>query len=1085
MSDSATLTLFVNGRKIVLNERTIDPKCTLLAFLRKSGLTGAKLGCGEGGCGACTVMLSSYDSVNKKPIHYSANACLTPLCSLDGIAVTTVEGIGNMKDGLHPVQQRISSMHGSQCGFCTPGIVMAIYTFLRANPDATPHEIESSLDGNLCRCTGYRPILDAARSLSNNKGAAPISGGCCKGKGGGAGGCPCAETLKEDATALETHKYSTTEDVIKSTPGLGEALHSKSMSEPIFPPALTHYKHQSLSFHVNDSYWFQPTTLDELLSLKETHPTAKLIVGNTEVGIEMRLKAMEYNVFVNPSHVPDLLISTVKETGIEIGAAVTINGLRSFIEKVEAQMITEGTPYRTRGLTAIRHMLTWFASNHIRNVACVGGNIVTASPISDLNPMLLACNAMLRIHSKSRGTRDLSIKEFFLAYRKVALEPDEILVSVFIPFTGEFEYVLPFKQARRREDDVSIVTAGMRVCLEPSTDRSRWVISDCSLGFGGMAPTAVQATKTAAAMIGLEWNYASIEVVFPILRQELSLPVTVPGGQSEYRMALTVSFLFKAYLTMTAEHTTYIADLPNASTLPTMPTVDDCEMSATFNFLTSEKTYSRGEQGYFDRQGECLHEPYTSSAQNSFPPAKETTPPPEGGVGQPLMHRNAAAQASGVTQYVDDMRLPANALHACLVTATRAHARLLSVDTSEAEKCAGFAAYFCAKDVLGDNHMGAILHDEEIFATDTIHHYGQVIGVILADSHEEAVLAARKVKVEYEDLTPIISINDAIAANSFFPTHHVLESGDMSKEQASAEVHVHGTGRMGGQEHFYLETNATIALPSEQGHMEIFSSTQNLMETQKYCAMVCGLPFNKVVTKCKRMGGGFGGKESRSVFIACTAALSACILNRAVSINIERDVDMSITGQRHAFQYNYKAGMNKDGTLRYLDVDLYSQAGFSHDLSVPVMDRALFHVDNVYRWPALTARGNVCRTNQPTHTAYRGFGGPQGMVITESVLQHLSEVSGIPLDVLKTKNMYRDGDRTHFGQTLEHFYVPNMWNKIFNVADIENRRSAVAKFNSENRWRKRGIAVTPTKFGINFTAKFMNQVLLLCVLLCL
>jgi xanthine dehydrogenase/oxidase len=353
-----------------------------------------------------------------------------------------------------------------------------------------------------------------------------------------------------------------------------------------------------------------------------------------------------------------------------------------------------------------------------------------------------------------------------------------------------------------------------------------------------------------------------------------------------------------------------------------------------------------------------------------------------------------------------------------------------------------------------------------------------VIGVIIADTHEQAVLAARRVKVQYEDLPAVISIDDAIAANSFFPARHVLASGDLDKERSAAEIHVQGTGRMGGQEHFYLETNATIALPAEQGHMEIFSSTQNIAETQKFCSSVCGLPASKVVVKCKRMGGGFGGKESRSVFIACTAALSAHLLDRPVSINIERDVDMSITGQRHAFQYNYKAGMNKDGSLRYMEVDLYSQAGFSHDLSVPVMDRALFHVDNVYRWPALTARGNVCKTNQPSHTAYRGFGGPQGMVITETVMQHLSEVSGIPLDTLKGQNLYREGDCTHFGQPLECFYVPDMWEKTFKLADVEKRKVAVAAFNKENRWRKRGIAVTPTKFGINFTAKFMNQVMM-------
>lgn len=719
-----SLTLFINGRKRVFSQGDLDPKMTLLQFLRKSGLTGAKLGCGEGGCGACTVMLSSYDVDNKKPIHYSANACLTPVCALDGIAITTVEGIGSMKEGLHPVQQRISAMHGSQCGYCTPGIVMAIYTFLRENPNATPHEIESSLDGNLCRCTGYRPILDAARSLSNNKEVPPPPAGCCKGSGGK---CPCAEGLKQEDTPAESFLHNTSEDSILAGASVREALTAVSRSEPIFPSELTHYEFKTLEMVGNGSKWFQPVTLDHLLAIKTEYPSAKLIVGNTEVGIEMRLKAMEYNVFVNPSRVPELRVLESTETGIVVGAAVTINGLRAFSGKMEAEKEAINKPYLTRGLKAIKHMLTWFASNHIRNVACIGGNIATASPISDLNPMLLASNAILKIHSKSRGSRDLPIKEFFLAYRKVALDPDEILVSVFIPYTSEFEYVLPFKQARRREDDVSIVTAGMRVRLAPkpatASTEAGWVVEDCTLSFGGMAPTAIQANATSQQLIGQDWNYASVESVFATMRKELALPVSVPGGQAEYRMALAVSFLYKCYLTMTAEHGAFITKLGQHA-YPAVPSINPSDLSATFNFLTEEKTYSRGEQGHFDRQGAYIHTAHTPDSAPSFPPAKEATVP--GGVGASLMHKNAAAQVTGATKYVDDMPLPSNAVHACLVTSTKAHARVLSVDTSAAEKCAGYVTYICAKDVIGSNKMGVIVKDEEIFVTDVASYHGAV-----------------------------------------------------------------------------------------------------------------------------------------------------------------------------------------------------------------------------------------------------------------------------------------------------------------------------------------------------------------------
>lgn len=239
---------------------------------------------------------------------------------------------------------------------------------------------------------------------------------------------------------------------------------------------------------------------------------------------------------------------------------------------------------------------------------------------------------------------------------------------------------------------------------------------------------------------------------------------------------------------------------------------------------------------------------------------------------------------------------------------------------------------------------------------------------------------------------------------------------------------------------------------------------------------MCGLPAAHVVAKNKRLGGGFGGKETRSVFIGVTAALAAHILQRPVSIFIERDLDMSITGQRHGFYFQYRAGATKAGDLKFLDLKLYSNAGFSMDLSLPVMDRALLHCDNTYKWPALRAVGTLCRTNQPSHTAFRGFGGPQGMMMTEIVLDHLAHALNMPGHLLREKNMYQEGQRTHFGQKLEDFYVPKLWNELkLKMDGLEQRRQAIVEFNANHRYLKRGLAMMPTKFGINFTAKFMNQ----------
>lgn len=1154
-----SITFFVNGKMKTLHNGQVDPRTTLLCYLRDTiGLTGTKLGCGEGGCGACTVMISYFDKAQQKIRHKSANACLTPVCAIDGMAITTVEGIGGMKKGLHPVQQRISSMHGSQCGFCTPGIVMALYAYLREYPNATPNEIEEAMDGNLCRCTGYRPILDAAKSLSNNKPA----GGCC---GGSGGGCPCKQAAgatevekrtccqsKSDAKSCCQDQVSTdekwgtvtvktkcSEGTINSLPGLDALLMEQGITEPIFPPSLLKYVPKSVMLTYTPETtdegsqtptstftWYYPATLPILHSLKAKHNNAKLIVGNTEVGIETRFKLLEYDVFVNPSNVPELNVLRLERDavdkrpfGLRVGGNTTINGLREYIEQLEVA-IGRGEPtdadgmlppaYSIRGLVAIKTMLTWFASNQIRNVACVAGNICTASPISDLNPMLLACKAIATVSSAS-GKRDVPMSEFFLGYRKVNLHPSEVLESVMIPFTNMFEYVVPCKQARRREDDISIVTAGMRFELEPvnivsegSVDGNRgfWTVKDCTLAYGGMSPITKCATKTQECLINKQWCNASIEGVFNTLKCELFLPEQVPGGQAEYRMSLAASFLFRAYLKITQQVENWLSNNDGLN-LPRLPEIDAREQSAGDSFVTLEKPPTTASQKFIHTtKGDIQVGTQTEQVKlhdNASQEFQQRTP-----VGDSVMHKSAALQVTGEALYTDDIPTPTGCLYAALVTSTKGHAKLISVDPKPAEACPGFVAFYCAKDVTGDNNIGAILKDEEVFATDEVKFHGAVIGMVVAESHEEAMYAARKVAIEYEELPCVVTIEEAIEAQSFYPTVHTIDSGDVEKMISSGVspkdlknvattvnmdstdtasetdltdiVMVEGDGKIGSQEHFYLETNCTLVLPKESGHLEIFASTQNQSKTQMLCASVCGLPAHQVVCRVKRMGGGFGGKETKSVFISVTAALAAYKLGKPVKINIERDLDMATTGQRHAFYYKYKAGCHKrTGKLCFMDAEVYNNAGFSWDLSQPVMDRALFHCDNAYYWPNMRVKGIVCKTNQCSHTAFRGFGGPQGMFLADIVMQHLSEAIQMPLLLFKEINLYKNGDRTHYGQLIEDYYLPDMLVQLKKYAEVERREKDVQLFNANNKWKKRGINVNMTKFGINFTAKFYNQ----------
>lgn len=304
--------------------------------------------------------------------------------------------------------------------------------------------------------------------------------------------------------------------------------------------------------------------------------------------------------------------------------------------------------------------------------------------------------------------------------------------------------------------------------------------------------------------------------------------------------------------------------------------------------------------------------------------------------------------------------------------------------------------------------------------------------------------------------------------------------------ESESDVVVTGEINCGGQEHFYLETNSCLVVPAETGQLEIFASTQNANETQLAAAHACGLHASHVVCRVKRIGGGFGGKETRALVFDTPVAVAAHALGVPVRMNVDRDTDIQLSGQRHAFHGKYRAGCTRDGKLKFMDLQLYLNAGFSYDLSEPILGRALFHADGAYRWPAFKVLGYMCKTNQTSHTAYRGFGGPQGIFVTETVIEHLASAleeqqrssviaPSITSYDIRSRNLYKSGEETHFGEVIEQYNIPEAWSQIFETAEVDRRQREIDEFNVSNKWKKRSLCMLPTKYGINYTAKFMNQ----------
>ena len=483
---------------------------------------------------------------------------------------------------------------------------------------------------------------------------------------------------------------------------------------------------------------------------------------------------------------------------------------------------------------------------------------------------------------------------------------------------------------------------------------------------------------------------------------------------------------------------------------------------------------------------EPLNSSNTSLAEKALGGIKE--------VGKAAPHASGALHCTGEAIYTDDIPLPPGTLHASLILAKTCNVTFESISTDETMNIPGIIAVYTHQDIAklgGDNILGPIQHDEFVFLPrgEIIHFVGQVIGVCIAETLELAETGTRSVIIEYgqNEGKAIVSIEDAIEANSFYSFAKHTMDRVISVEVCDEDriVNVFGSFRCGGQEHFYLETNSTLAVPSEGGtNLKVYTSTQAVTKTQTYCASSTNTPASKVVVCMKRMGGGFGGKETRSVFSSCAAAVAAKISNRPVRLTLGRDVDMSITGGRHAFLAKYEASAvirkSKEVKLKCLNVQLFNNAGSAFDLSGPVLDRALFHVDNSYFWPELHSVGIPCKTVQPPHTAYRGFGGPQGLATCEHIIDHLADACEVSGDQLRRDNLYSSGQTTPFGMILgENFAgqwnVPTMWDKLYDELKIPERRRIVNEFNKMNKWVKRGIAITPTKFGIAFTAKYMNQ----------
>uniref|UniRef100_A0A8C1ZMV7 Aldehyde oxidase 5 n=1 Tax=Cyprinus carpio TaxID=7962 RepID=A0A8C1ZMV7_CYPCA len=952
---------------------------------------GTKYGCGGGGCGACTVMVSRYDPIQETVLHWSVTACLQPICSLHGAAVVTVEGIGSTKTKLHPVQERIAKAHGSQCGFCTPGMVMSMYTLLRNNPQPTMEDIRETLGGNLCRCTGYRPIIDGFKTFCN------------------------VRTVN-----------SSMDNVLPLDP----------TQDLIFPPELLK-KAERLCFQGEKVRWISPADLKDLIKLKAEYSNAPLLVGNTTIGWFQEEVHPSSHPSSHPSiHPSKLFLNNGKSWKnhhcVTVGAGCSL----SVLKDVLLQGIEELGPEKSRVYQALVQTLQCLASKQIRNMATIGGNILSANPKYDLSSILAAAECTLHISLLIPSILFLTTNSL-LQYKynmNFSFRSEKLIAN---PCALQWEFVSAFRQAQRREFAFSIVNSGMRVTFRHDSN----VVENLDIFYGGVGPTLVKARHTCKELMGRKWDEKLLVVGTQLLEEEIYVPPTAPGGQEEYRKALVLSFFFKFYMQVLLELQQKVGmnDLP-------------------LEYLSALKPFKN-------------EVPQANHSFQLVPETQSSNDP----VGRPNVHQAALQQATGEAVYYDDIPSVKGELFVSMVTSTRAHAKIISIDASVALAMSGVVTFISAKDVPGQNRRLWFNNPEELFAEEEVICVGQIIGAIVAETREQAKRAAEQVDITYEDIQPVFfTIEEAIEHQSFFDPKRKLERGNLEEGFEKADHILEDELYMGGQEHFYMETQGLIAIPKgEAGELELYVASQHAAYTQEVVGITLGIDSNKITCHVKRLGGGFGGKVMKIASLSAIAATAAYKTGRAVRCVLEREDDMLITSGRSPFLGKYKVGYLNDGTILAADITYYSNGGCTLDESSFLLD---FIKKKSYFIPNLRGHGLVCKTYLPSYTAFRGFGGPQGLTIIESVLHEVAARCGLPAHQVRDINMYKDEKcYTHHKQLFSPHDMVRCWNECLEKSDYTHRCLSIKQFNAHNHWKKRGISIVPLKFGIGFSKGFYNQ----------
>ncbi|RED10642.1 molybdopterin cofactor-binding domain-containing protein [Pontivivens insulae] len=1157
-----TISFYLNGVPVMLDNPS--PDMMLIDYLKapEQGLAGPKKPCGQGGCGGCTVIMSSWDDDNGAPQHTAINACLRPIAAVQGQVITTIEGTGTLNpdhppylqhtmtgsriaapltaptppalkraqeqakekrervaatldsdvapdgagplpgtvspsgdvaEGVNPVAWRLAVNNGTQCGYCTVGFVMTMSEFLTNNPSATKREIEGALDGNICRCTGYRAILTGMKSFASD--------------------------------------WSAEDEAARMLCDVDPDTRQKEPKGPLvlpFPDAAR--KTTKIASIASDGrVWMSPQSLAELAQLKADfagRPT-RMVAGNTGYGIYKEAYDRDA-VMLNLAGIAEIHGEVTQDgTTATVPAATTYT---EFIAALEAVMIARGEPVPSSEEGAIEHALTrlgalYFLSKRtaghiVRNAATVAGNTMLMlhniagqdEPFpSDLGTGLLGIGAAVTyidLSDPSLTPVQVPYGDLIASCAEETISADNLLLINFeIPLGSEADMVLPQKVALREVNAHSIVNAVS--CL---TADAAGVVSEAVLSFGALAPFAWRARQTEAAMIGEPLSLDALPGLLDILRVEVSAVLEQSRPRSQALPWSGFTDTYKCDLALTYFYKTYINAMMSRE-----PASVPAELRSAGEITWGQWPVSHGRQDY-------------SRKQDWKAP-----------VAKPYIKTMALEQASGQVHYAHELPVPSRTVFAAPVQSRRALATWgfqvpggQNCDAEDLlielhERFEGFIDIVTEDDIPAHGiNLQGMGSDQPVVCPlgGQVNYVGQTLFLICARTETDAQTIADYVTqscIAYADIIteegdpewwsePVLSIEQAIAQGSIYPDYpntapfnsHIwkvtrpgtdlswadIDRDPLERSTALADVSVdgvpcalvQGAQETGGQIHFYMEPQAALAEPTDKNVMVMHPSTQSPMEMHQSTAMILGSHYNRVEVRVPQVGGGFGGKTEQTRFVAAATALAASKLKRPVRMALTREQDTGMIGKRHAYYGQYQIAVDKGemnpadkGRIRGFLNRMWGDGGAFYDCSFIVSNCIQTRADAAYRITNFQNQIDVCRTNHAPSTAMRAFGDVQCKVIVESAVADAAHAVGMRPEDVREKNLYQRGDSTPFGQALTYCYMDTVWDYLKEKADFEAKSASVQAFNARNKWRKRGIAMMPVKYGSGYNLAMLEQ----------